>query len=233
VFDACRIFGAVQSEEGTVVHSMKAATAVYNLIDDTTLFPSADHEMEPLNQEGEKVMGKGIKSGDIRPSQGTLPSQSSLPSQGVTPSQGTAPLTEFASPSIRGSINPQLVEQYLHSNRIAPPESPSEKKEGTNEMPLSEKDFVYDEWDCEADDYRPGYCHIMEKELPSEGKGELFAEEVITEYGGVIKSLKRGFQFLAPEESVWITGEVEGEQFDFNRLFDSRAEANISIRLSD
>jgi len=230
-FDACLLLGAVQSTEATVVHSMKAATAVYNLLDDGTPSPSADHEMEPLEQKGEKIRGTGIKSGNIAPLQSALPTQSTVASQGEAPAEAT--------PSIRGSINPTLVEQEASSNPAPSSNDLSKTKKGNDTDAISEKGsqgshpFIYDEWDCEADDYRPGFCHIMEKEMAFEGKGTAFAEGVIAEYGGMIKSIKRGFQFLAPEAIVWIKGEVEGEQFDFNRLVESRSEAKTSASPSD
>jgi hypothetical protein len=226
-FDACLLLGAVQSQEATVVHSMKAATAVYNLLDDDTIPFSADHEMEPLEQRGEKVKGEGIKSGDIRP-----PSQGTLLPQGATPSQGQIPQISEFQQSIRGRINPELVEKQ---SALSPKESEkdSETQKAAEEVAPSQQSFLYDEWDCEADDYRLGYCHILEKEFASDGKGEAFAEGVITEYGGMIKSIKRAFQFLAPEEPIWIKGEVEGEQFDFNRLVESRCEAKTSLSPSD
>jgi len=227
-FDACLLLGAVQSTEATVVHSMKAATAVYTLLDEQTPIPSADHEMELLEQKGEKIYGTGVKSGNIAPLQSALPTQSTVSSQGEAPAEAT--------PSIRGSINPQLVEEASPHPTPLPQgerEKDSKTKNEEDKSARSKTSFIYDEWDCEADDYRTGFCHIMEKEMASEGKGAAFAEGVIAEYGGMIKSIKRGFQFLAPEEMVWIKGEVEGDQFDFNRLVENRSEASASVHPSD
>jgi len=222
VFDACLLLGAVQSTEATVVHSMKSATAVYNLLDIAIPIPSADREMELLDQKGEKIRGTGVKSGN------TNPLQSALPTQTIVSSQGDAPVSEDKTPSIRGNINPEWVENELASNLTNRLVSLAETKKGTPESALSKEGFVYDEWDCEADAYRFGYCHIIEKEILVTDQAEAFAKEVILEYGGMIKSLKKGFQLLAPKESVWMKGQVEGEQFDFNRLIENRSEAKIS-----
>ncbi len=223
-FDACLLLGAVQSTEATVVHSMKSATAVYNLLDDDAIVPAFNHEMEPLEQKGDKVKGEGIKSGDIRP-----PSQGTLLPQGLPAKQGEIPQVSELQLSTRGSIKPELVEQTSPHPALSPREreKDQEMKKGTDESTSSQNSFVYDEWDCEADNYRPGFCHITEKEVSSGEKGEAFAEGVMAEYGGMIKTIKRGFQFLAPEEYLWIKGEVEGEQFDLNRLVESRSDATI------
>ncbi|MBI3597898.1 MAG: VWA domain-containing protein [Nitrospirae bacterium] len=230
VFDACLLLGAVQSTEGTVNHSMKAATAVYNMLDDGTLPPSVDHEMEPLAQQGEKVKGKGIKSGDIRP-----PSQGTLLPQGFLANQGEIPQISELQLSTRGRINPELVENKSLHPAISPKEKEkdSEVKKAADTLSPSDNSFIYDEWNCETDDYRPGFCHVTEKAMAAGEKGEAFTEGVLAEYGGAIKSIKRGFQFLAPEAYLWMKGEVEGEQFDFNRLVENRCEAKKTLHPSD
>jgi nitric oxide reductase activation protein len=96
------------------------------------------------------------------------------------------------------------------------------------------KIFLYDEWDYETDDYRRQFCHVHEESGVTKGaQGEAFYELVMSEYKGIIQSLKRAFQYLAPDTPIWIKGESEGEQFDLNRLVENRVEAKISPFPSD
>jgi hypothetical protein len=228
VFEACRILGAVQDETATVVRSMKAAKTVYDLLEEKIMPPLPDvtNPMEAFEEKGkdEKVRGKGASSEEVRPSiRGKI--YSNLTRTISKPSEDSISLTT-ASPSDTPGVMEVLSQP---ESGLTPVSTTADSEAGTPETPPASSSvpalprFTYDEWDCEADDYRSGFCTVTEKEVTANGND--FTETVLSEYGGTIRSLKRTFQYLAPQGMVIQKGEWEGEQIDLDRLIENRIEA--------
>ncbi|HEY5600415.1 MAG TPA: VWA domain-containing protein, partial [Candidatus Manganitrophaceae bacterium] len=93
------------------------------------------------------------------------------------------------------------------------------------------KSYRYDEWDCEGEDYRPGWCRVVETAVPP-GEAES-VEEFLNEYRGMIRSIQTAFQYLRPEGLKRIKGEREGDELDLDALLASRVEARSGRAPSD
>jgi hypothetical protein len=244
-FSACLFLGAVQSPEGTVVHAMKAAASVYNLLDPSTTFPEVTGELEPLDAKGERVRGRG----DMSASSGgqseftlnsTQKSQSRFVHGVIDPKRVEEKLAQAASLKDQATNAKQKVDAIVgegdDASRTAKPGQQTGDGNTTQKTggDRPKRMFLYDEWDCHAEDFRRQFCRVHEESgVTKDAQGEAFYESVMREYKGIIQSLKRAFQYLAPDMPVWIKGEPEGEQFDLNRLVESRVEAKVSPSPSD
>ena len=235
VFECCRIMGAVQSIGADVTSSMKAAAAVYALLMGDTPSPDLiDKPMEPFEGTGEQEKGVGVGSGKIKPSV-----RGAIDPARVAKSAGALLFPEIKGTDLapsRGANGPLplvVVGRQVSSETqsVSSEETPtmfSPAPTGPGCSPSAEE---YDEWDCEAGDYRFGFCRVTEKEwLEGEDKNSsAFIEQVIIEYGGMIQSIKRRFQSLAPEQFVLHKGVLEGEMIDLDRLIEHRVEAMTGL----
>ncbi len=222
LFDCCQILGAVQDRSATVDRSMKAATAVYRRLEETVLLaiPDLTGPMEAFEEKGEneQVRGKSTESGDIQPSirgkiYSNLTKAISKPSvDSITLSAvetGDASATALAVPTLSASLRP--------TGEVSSPSA--QEPAGAARSPGTR----HNEWDCEVEEYRKGFCTVIEKTVTPTSND--FAETVLLEYGGMIKSIKRTFQYLAPSGVVFQKGELDGDQIDLDRLMENRVEA--------
>ncbi|MEZ5345941.1 MAG: VWA domain-containing protein [Pyrinomonadaceae bacterium] len=103
------------------------------------------------------------------------------------------------------------------------------------EQPLEAGDeaFSYDEWDRELNDFRTGWCRVIEKNVRRGDRN--FVEQVRANYRGVISSVRHQFQLLKPENLTKINRELDGEDYDLNAVIDHvvdrRADGYQSERL--
>lgn len=103
------------------------------------------------------------------------------------------------------------------------------------EQPLEPGDeaFSYDEWDRELNDFRTGWCRVIEKTVRKGDRN--FVEQVRSQYRGVISSVRHQFQLLKPENLTKIHRELDGEDYDLNSVIDyvvdRRASGNPSERI--
>jgi len=75
--------------------------------------------------------------------------------------------------------------------------------------------YYYDEWDYTIQDYRTGWCRLLEREVRPEG--EDFAAQVRATYGPLIPSVRRQFEKLRPEEYRKEKSLLDGEEIDLDR----------------
>ena len=100
------------------------------------------------------------------------------------------------------------------------------------EQPLEAGDtaFSYDEWDRELNDYRVGWCRVIEKKVRQGDRN--FVELARSRYRGVISSIRHQFQLMKPENLTRINREIDGEDYDLNALveyvIDRRADGQQS-----
>ncbi|MEK7747971.1 MAG: VWA domain-containing protein [Nitrospirota bacterium] len=240
-FNACMFLGAVQSREATVIHSMKAAASVYHLLDPSTIDPEVTGELERLDQKGEKVRGRGEMSGSAG-GQSELKLDSTIsrrsdfvhgvidPKRVEAQSSQAALLKEQENNAAQkinvaaGGSDSSLASKGAQKAGVAPLAADGNASQRSDD--LSKGIFFYDEWDCEVDDYQRRFCRVHEEKIAfASEKDVAFSEGVMSEYKGAIQSLKRAFQYFAPNDPIWIKGESEGELFDLNRLVENRVEA--------
>jgi nitric oxide reductase activation protein len=78
--------------------------------------------------------------------------------------------------------------------------------------------FPYDEWDRELGDHRIDWCRIIERRGARGSRS--FVELVRSRYSGAISSIRYQFQLMRPENLRRIRGEVDGEDFDLEKVID-------------
>jgi hypothetical protein len=93
------------------------------------------------------------------------------------------------------------------------PEDPARRRGGLHTADLR---YVYDEWDCEIEDYRPHWCEV--REAPLQGDGGAFFSGTITKYADLIPQIKREFQRLRPRMYRQEKGLEDGEEIDLNAV---------------
>lgn len=248
LFEACRMLGAVQNPDAPVpvAHAMRAAARVYDLleIEEADLTPSTG-DMETLDERGTPVRGEGEGGGTIAPStRGVIDPKRVEETNKATQAQADALLeklkaagidlsTEAAVAALSGSI--QRGETTLESLRQGEAlDSIAEQMIAGRSEPGAAgggKRFRYDEWDCESNDYRPGWCQVIERPVPA-GTPDV-VEAILTEYAGMVQSIQNAFQHLRPEGLKRIKGEREGDELDLDALLNSRVEAKSGRSPSD
>lgn len=93
--------------------------------------------------------------------------------------------------------------------------------------------FSYDEWDGVIQDYRSGWCRVIEQRV-AEGSPE-FAEGVLARHGPLVALLRRHFETVRPEGLRRLYGRADGEEVDLDaavrRRVDQRAGAEPVDRI--
>lgn len=101
------------------------------------------------------------------------------------------------------------------------------------EQPLEtgDKSFCYDEWDRELDDFRIGWCRVIEKKVRRGDRN--FVELVRSRYRGIISSVRHQFQLMKPENLTKINRELDGEEYDLNAIIDYVVDRRADGRQSE
>ena len=79
--------------------------------------------------------------------------------------------------------------------------------------------FVYDEWDFRANDYRPRWCVVQEKQLAS-GDTRFFTE-TLQNHVDLMEQIRRQFEQLKPEMHHKVRRVKEGEDIDLDAALDA------------
>ena len=248
LFEACRIMGVVQSPEATVAASMKAAARAYDFLQEGgDLPPPVSHPMEAFEDTGPQMRGEGAGGGEIRPStRGAIDPQRVEGAKRVVQKQTEGLLKKLKESGI--DLSSEAVESAVAASvqrgevtierlrggeaadpldRIAQKLQADRPEQGRS----NKKEFVYDEWDAEADDYRLGWCRVSEeKVLPGEAGP---VQAILAEYSGIIQSVQTAFQYLRPEGLKRMKGERDGDELDLDALLSSRVEAKAGRSPSD
>lgn len=91
--------------------------------------------------------------------------------------------------------------------------------------------FLYDEWDGVIQDYRSGWCRVVEWVAP-EGSSE-FVETMLAEHGPAVRLLRRYFESLRPLGLRRVHGRTDGEELDLNALVRRAADLAAGVEPSD
>lgn len=96
-----------------------------------------------------------------------------------------------------------------------------------------ERVFFYDEWDGLIQDYRSGWCRVVERGAP-EGTAD-FAEATLAAHGPAVRLLRRYFEGLRPPGLRRVHGQADGEDLDLDsairRVADLAAGAEAGERI--
>ncbi|MBI3650000.1 MAG: VWA domain-containing protein [Acidobacteria bacterium] len=87
------------------------------------------------------------------------------------------------------------------------------------DLEKGDKAFFYDEWDRELGDHRTRWCRIIERAGTRGSRS--FVELTRSRHSGVISSIRYQFQLMRPENLRRIRGEVDGEDYDLQRVIDN------------
>ena len=79
--------------------------------------------------------------------------------------------------------------------------------------------FVYDEWDFRANDYKPRWCIVHEKEM-AEGESQ-FYEDTLAENAALVHEIHRQFELVMPEMYRKVKRLEDGEEFDLDAVIES------------
>lgn len=249
LFEACRILGAVQTPEATVATSMKAAANVFDHLEEGEELPEMPTgPMETFEEEGRRAKGEGDESGALRPStRGAIEPERVEETQKVLKKYTDDLLEKLKEAGI--DLSSESAESALSTSVAQGEVSIDALRQGKAEQDLeriadrlgadpSEKGgdkkkltFLYDEWNCETEDYRPGWCRVIENRVPPADSALVNA--ILSEYGGMLHSIRTAFQYLRPEGLKRVKGEREGDALDLDALMDSRIEARSGRSPSD
>jgi len=82
--------------------------------------------------------------------------------------------------------------------------------------------FRYDEWDFQADDYRPSWCRVGER---SAAEGELdFYYETLLRYHGLVVETRRQFERMRPESFRRLKRLEDGHEIDLDQAIEFRVD---------
>ncbi len=84
----------------------------------------------------------------------------------------------------------------------------------------------YDEWDFRRSDYKRGWCHLFEQDIP-EGD-EPFVEMTLRRYGGYVKTLRRKFELLKRELKL-LRRQKEGDDVDIDAIIEAFADTRAGL----
>jgi nitric oxide reductase NorD protein len=91
--------------------------------------------------------------------------------------------------------------------------------------------FFYDEWDSGIQDYRAGWCRVVE-EAGVEG-GDDFVERTRDAYGGMIRVLRRYFESIRPPVLRRLRRQADGEDVDIEAAIEGWVEWRAQAAPSD
>ncbi|MFQ5597739.1 MAG: nitric oxide reductase activation protein NorD [Nitrospiria bacterium] len=241
LFEACRILGVVQDPAATVASSMKAASTAYEFLETEDDHPEpSDTPMEAFDsEEATQVKGKGESSGELRPStRGAIDPKRVEEAQKVKQAYTDELIEKLKKAGLDLSIETvaSAISQSLERGALKLESfkegSPEDALDRVAEQVVADqkgstgvsgkRSFFYDEWNCVEQDYRPAWCRLVEKPVPSDASTDV--ESVLDDYRGITQSIVSAFQMLRPEGLKRVKGEPEGDAFDLDALMASRVE---------
>jgi nitric oxide reductase activation protein len=234
LFEACRMLGAVQSAEATVATSMTAAARVYDLLDDGSAGSMAGGEA--FEESGRRERGEGNGAGKTEPStRGTVDPErvektvekirAALQEEGLLKK-----LKEAADSGLMAGVASEAAiridtDAGTEGGRSgSSPQKQSETDAGTDRPAQAAEGtaYFYDEWDCHAEAYRPGWCRVVERPVVAVVATE---ETAADRPVGPVSQIVRAFERLRPEGLHRIRGAEEGDLLDWDRLVEERVAA--------
>ena len=96
---------------------------------------------------------------------------------------------------------------------------------------LSERIFLYDEWDGLIQDYRSRWCRVVEQ-TAAEATTD-FAELTLAAHGPAVRLLRRYFESIRPPGLRRVHGQTDGEELDLDALIRRAADHRAGVESSD
>ena len=79
--------------------------------------------------------------------------------------------------------------------------------------------YVYDEWDFRANDYKPRWCIVHEKEM-AEGDSQ-FYDDTLADNAALVREIHRQFELVMPEMYRKVKRLEDGDEFDLDAVIES------------
>lgn len=96
----------------------------------------------------------------------------------------------------------------------------------SEEMENVQGGVQYDEWDFRRNDYKKGWCHLFEQDIPN--GDEPFVEMTLRRYGGYVKTLRRKFELLKKELKL-LRRQKEGDDVDIDAVIEAFADMRAGL----
>ncbi len=91
--------------------------------------------------------------------------------------------------------------------------------------------YLYDEWDFRADDYKPSWCLVREKQVV---QGEVtFWNQTLQDNASLVTQIRRQFERVVPENFRKVRPLADGEDFDLDAVVDSMIDLRAGGYASD
>lgn len=91
--------------------------------------------------------------------------------------------------------------------------------------------FVYDEWDFRANDYKPKWCVVHEKEM-AEGEPQ-FYQDTLNDHSALVREIHRQFELVMPEMYRKVKRLEDGEEFDLDAVIEAVIDRRTGTTPSD
>ena len=97
--------------------------------------------------------------------------------------------------------------------------------------PTAADQFVYDEWDFRANEYRPRWCMVHEKEMSSGDTG--FFRDTLVERASLLTMIKKQFELVMPEMYRKQKRLEDGEELDFDPMLEAVIDLRAGVTPDD
>ena len=91
--------------------------------------------------------------------------------------------------------------------------------------------FVYDEWDFRAEDYKPRWCVVRQKNMP-EGDATYYSS-VLGHYGSLVQQVRRQFELMVPEMMRKERRLQDGEDIDIDDVIEAMVDIHTGSSPSE
>ncbi|MBF0451599.1 MAG: VWA domain-containing protein [Candidatus Magnetomorum sp.] len=103
----------------------------------------------------------------------------------------------------------------------------SDKTSSENTPTCDDPSYTYKEWDDHLCDYLPAYTRVYCKSIDLKNQGLYFYQLTLKRYSGLLKRIRRSFEFLRPQGMIFLRRWMEGDEFDYRALIEYAIDRKI------
>ncbi len=179
----------------------------------------------------------GMKPGDVGESgQSQTPAPVGTEGSGITTSNAPGGTREGSKPAPTASgvglADPHRMAGTTPDSAADQLLNVGDDRRGTHAAgSLSERVFLYDEWDGLIQDYRSRWCRVVEQ-TAAEATAD-FAELTLAAHGPAVRLLRRYFESIRPPGLRRVHGQTDGEEIDLDALVRRAADRAAGAEPSD
>lgn len=174
-----------------------------------------------------RMVGRSVEAGEtatvIEPPMASDVSERGARRQGHPHRPGEQGRDQAGSPQVDDSLAASKIDQWLHASQAGSAHASSK----------AARTFFYDEWDGSLQDYRTGWCRVVER-VGEEGTQD-FAHATLEKHGPMVRLLRRYFETIRPMAFRKLYQQEDGEEIDVDaiikRVTDRRGGVDSSERV--